>query len=135
MNNAEIGNKGEAIACEYLTSKNYKIIATNYFLKTLTGKKIGEVDIIAKNKDVYIFIEVKSSLYVKNMDSFFCLERRVGKRKAGKIITVARNWISVNIKKPDSVKYQIDVIGVIIQDGNAKIIHLENTFEDKNFNN
>ena len=49
------GRKGEAEACQFLKVNGYKIIDTNY--KT----KIGEIDIVAKDKeDRIIFVEVKS---------------------------------------------------------------------------
>ncbi|MFA5934767.1 MAG: YraN family protein [Candidatus Paceibacterota bacterium] len=53
-NNKEKGNLGESIACKYLTKKGFEIIERNYW------QKCGEIDIIAKNKGLIHFIEVKS---------------------------------------------------------------------------
>lgn len=47
------GDVGEKLAQEYVNRLGYTIIATNF--KT----KFGEVDIIAKDKEVVVFIEVK----------------------------------------------------------------------------
>jgi len=49
-----IGKLGEDIACKYLKSKGFTIINRNYL------KKCGEIDIIAQNKGLIHFIEVKS---------------------------------------------------------------------------
>ena len=48
------GKKGEIIAANYLKKQKYKIIEMNY------KNKIGEIDIIAKDKDYLVFIEVKT---------------------------------------------------------------------------
>lgn len=49
-----IGKLGEDIACKYLKSKGFTIIERNYL------KKCGEIDIIAQNKGLIHFVEVKS---------------------------------------------------------------------------
>ena len=48
-----LGIQGETTAKEYLQSLKYKIIELNY------KNKIGEIDIIAKDGDVLVFVEVK----------------------------------------------------------------------------
>ena len=48
------GLTGESKVCDYLQSLGYSILERNY--KT----KIGEIDIIALDKDRYVFIEVKT---------------------------------------------------------------------------
>ena len=49
-----LGKQGEDFATQYLKNKNYEIIERNFKCKQ------GEIDIIAKNKDEYVFIEVKT---------------------------------------------------------------------------
>jgi putative endonuclease len=51
---------GESIACTYLISRGYKIIARNYL------KKYGEIDIVAEKAGIYHFIEVKTVTHVTN---------------------------------------------------------------------
>jgi putative endonuclease len=53
------GNIGEDIACKFLMKKGFTIVERNYL------KKWGEIDIIAKKKNIFHFIEVKS-VEVKN---------------------------------------------------------------------
>lgn len=50
----EIGKQGEEYASKYLQEKGYKIIRRNFKCKQ------GEIDVIAKDKDEYVFIEVKT---------------------------------------------------------------------------
>ena len=54
MNTHIFGNQGEVLAKQYLIKNNYKILETNY------KNTIGEIDIIAKDKDRIVFVEVKS---------------------------------------------------------------------------
>ena len=54
----DIGEKGEVLAKRFLQKQGYKIITTNY------GNKLGEIDIIALEKDTIVFIEVKLGLTI-----------------------------------------------------------------------
>jgi len=130
-NSIKIGNRGEYIARAYLLSKNYEIIETNYFLKTSTGRKLGEIDIVAKKNSIYCFVEVKSSAYKIGENPFFDLKKRVHRKKAERIIFVAKNWLYS--KRIENVKWQIDVISVLFSEENYELCHLENVFEGKTF--
>lgn len=50
----EIGKLGEDLACKYLQDKGYKIIERNFEARQ------GEIDIIAKDQNELVFIEVKT---------------------------------------------------------------------------
>ena len=54
MDNRELGAWGEKKAAGYLRLHGYKIIEMNCRFRQ------GEIDIIAKDKDEYVFIEVKT---------------------------------------------------------------------------
>lgn len=47
------GDLGEKIAETYLVKNNYKVIIRNWYCRW------GEIDIIAKDKDCLVFVEVK----------------------------------------------------------------------------
>ena len=53
MRNKIEGDMGETRAAKFLREKGYRILQTNY--KT----KFGEIDIIAQDKNVIVFVEVK----------------------------------------------------------------------------
>jgi putative endonuclease len=50
----QIGLQGEAIAVDHLRRMGYKIITRNY------RTHLGEIDIVAKHKEAWVFVEVKT---------------------------------------------------------------------------
>lgn len=54
MTNQTTGNYGEYLACEYLKEQGYKILERNYRIQG------GEIDIVAKDGETLVFIEVKT---------------------------------------------------------------------------
>lgn len=54
MTKIQDGNHGETLACKYLQKLGYKILERNYRIRG------GEIDIVAKDKDTLVFIEVKT---------------------------------------------------------------------------
>ena len=48
------GQMGEGLAADFLMKKGYRILERNF------RTKLGEIDIVAKDKDTICFIEVKS---------------------------------------------------------------------------
>lgn len=53
--NMNLGKESENLVCQFLKTKNFKIISQNWWLK-----RFGEIDIIALKDNCYYFIEVKS---------------------------------------------------------------------------
>lgn len=54
MDNTKVGNKGEDLACKYLQNRGYTILERNFRIRG------GEIDIIAKDRDQIVFVEVKA---------------------------------------------------------------------------
>lgn len=54
MTKLSTGSKGEDIACKFLESKGYRILDRNYRIRG------GEIDIVAKEGDYLVFVEVKA---------------------------------------------------------------------------
>lgn len=50
----ELGRKGERLAAEFLARAGYAIVARNYRARS------GELDLIAKEGDTLVFVEVKT---------------------------------------------------------------------------
>jgi len=50
----ELGKLGETVACEELARRGYAILATRY------RTRFGEIDIIAEEAGVVVFVEVKA---------------------------------------------------------------------------
>ena len=52
--NRQIGRRGELIAVKFLEEKGYEILETN------RRTPFGEIDIVARRKDLIVFVEVKT---------------------------------------------------------------------------
>lgn len=112
MNQRETGTQYEERAAEYLIAQNYQILERNYRIRS------GEIDIIARDGTVLVFIEVK---YRKNDESGNPLEA-VDIRKQRKIIKVARYYLYQ--KKYGDVPCRFDVIGIC----GSHIEHIKDAF-------
>ena len=113
MKNIETGKKGEGLAKEYLEKQGYKIIETNKRFS-----RFCEIDIIAKDKDTYVFCEVKTR---KTNVCGSPLEA-ITKTKYQNI----KNGIYFyRQKNPDCKKCRIDAIAIILEP-KLEIKHLKN---------
>ncbi len=65
MTNTDIGKLGENIASKYLKSNGYKILETNVHISH------NEIDIIAKDSEYIIFVEVKTRSTGRDLYSKF----------------------------------------------------------------
>lgn len=114
----ELGAFGEKAAAEYLIKNKYKIMDKNY--KT----RLGEIDIIAKDKNDIVFIEVKTRTNTKY--GLPC--EAVDFRKQHVICNVASLYIlNKNLKR---YNFRFDVVEVIVSnDKVSSINHIKNAFE------
>ena len=129
-----VGNFGEKAAARMLRRKGYRILKQNYIAKN------AEIDIIARRKDLTVFVEVKT----RNIDSIGTIESRpassVTPEKQRKIIKAAGYYNSHN---PSDTRLRFDVVEVYIETVNGKskvkdIVHIEGAFDlnsayDKNY--
>ncbi len=79
----EIGRIGEELVAKFLKSKGFIIFARNY------REKYGEIDIVAENPDIMLFVEVKTRKY----DSITDPASAVDRDKELKLINTARSFI------------------------------------------
>jgi putative endonuclease len=111
--NQKVGRWGEETAAIYLGKRGYEIIARN------ARTPYGEIDIIARQGDVTIFIEVKTLTSSRN----FFPEQNVTARKREHMLACADSYAAEN-----SINHwQIDVIAVEGKQGREpNITHFEN---------
>ncbi|HDD44474.1 MAG TPA: YraN family protein [Candidatus Desulfofervidus auxilii] len=110
----KIGTEGEILAKKFLQKKGYKIIATNY------KNKLGEIDIIALEKDTLVFVEVKT----RTTTRFGLAKEAVNKHKQKQIIKVAMCYLKTLNEK--NLKVRFDVIAINLK--NKEIEHIHNAF-------
>lgn len=108
-NTTAIGNNGEQRACDYI--KSYEIIVRNY------RSRYGEIDIIAKDGDFLVFIEVKT----RKTKKYGQASEFVNFAKQQKIIKTASQFLMQNTL---DLQPRFDVIEVY----NNEINHIKNAF-------
>lgn len=120
-NNALRGAWGEALACEYLRKKRYKVIACNYRCR------FGEIDIIAENRKYLVFVEVK----LRKTDAYGTAREFVDLKKQDRLRQTAMLYLS---ERESELQPRFDVIEIYAPDGinttHPKITHLENAFSE-----
>lgn len=112
-----LGTRGENIAAAYLESKGFSIIARNY------RQKSGEIDIICKDGDTHVFVEVKT----RKDHGFGHPTEAVTSRKQMQIYRTALMYLSSNDLFEEPVRF--DVIGVLLDQSAPDITHIINAFE------
>jgi len=113
----KFGEKGEAIAVRHLKKNGYKIIETNY------RNKLGEIDIIAQDKDTIVFVEVKTRRSVQ----FGNPKQAVTIHKQKKISMVALCYLKAIGQS--TARARFDVVGVISNRDEPQVEIIENAFE------
>lgn len=108
--NKNLGKKGEKLAVKYLKKNKYKILEKNYKCP------LGEADIIAKDKEDFVFIEVKT----RAGDDFGAPSEAVDKNKRRKYRMIAGFYL----ENAEDSFIRFDVIEVI----NGNINHIKNAF-------
>ena len=119
--NKGLGDRGENIACDYLTERGFKVIERNF-----SGVG-GEVDIIAERDGEIHFIEVKTRTEGSLSDPL----ESITKKKQYRIRKAAELWLVKSrnsFKKDDLPACYFGVIGIVITDTHAEIEFLEDAF-------
>ena len=100
MKRKTTGIIGERLAADFLTKQGYEIIEKNYRCKE------GEVDIISKDGDFLVFVEVRA----KNNLAFGSPEESVTARKKAHLRNVAARYVETHDCLP--AQWRIDFVGV-----------------------
>ncbi|MFO7151692.1 MAG: YraN family protein [Bacillota bacterium] len=117
MNRKELGKLGEKYAVDYLKSNNYEIIEINYRCR------YGEIDIIAKERNTLVFVEVKT----RSSDAFGRGLEAVDLNKRRKIKQVALYFLNNYHRPVGDIRF--DVIDINIAPGSTpKLLHLKCAF-------
>ena len=111
------GKSGEDLACQELQRRGYAILARGY------RSRFGEIDIIAKDGQTIVFIEVKT----RNGDEFGGGAAAVTPWKQRRIAQMAVDYLSRN--KLHDKPCRFDVVTVDIKDGAPQIVVYTSAFD------
>ncbi len=118
-----LGQWGETQARLHLEAQGYALLATNYRCRW------GEVDIVARQGQELVFVEVKT----RRGSDFGIPEESITPAKAQHLAATAQDYLQTQLQPSDAANasWRIDLVSVHL-DKNGKlqrISHLENVVE------
>ncbi|MEI8096545.1 MAG: YraN family protein [Candidatus Moraniibacteriota bacterium] len=121
---SKAGSLGEELGCRYLREKGYKILETNYC--NTFGKRLGEIDIVAKKGKEIVFVEVKTRLGREG--DAIVPEMSITREKLHKLERIASHYLRE--KKCQSMPYHFDALAILYDESakKASIRHLDHIF-------
>jgi putative endonuclease len=119
MDKKELGKKGEELALRFLKKNGYRIIGRNYVCK------MGEMDIIAREKDILVFIEVKT----RTSTTFGPPQLAVNPKKQSQMSKVALHFLKE--KQLEDVKARFDVVAILLGSKGEEIELIKDAFDLK----
>jgi putative endonuclease len=108
---------GEALAIKKVRSLGYKVIATNY------RSPVGELDVVAKDGDCLVFIEIKT----RRRGAIESAKAAVDARKQRQVSKAALAYMKSN--GWSDVRSRFDVVAVGLDKGVPRIEVIKNAFE------
>lgn len=110
-----LGLKGENMAAAYLWGKGYTIVERNFRCR------LGEIDIIARQGDYLVFVEVRT----RHDTGHGLAQESITRSKIERLRRLASYYLA--LKNQPDIYARFDVVAVNIA-GKAEITHIENAF-------
>jgi len=108
-----LGREGEQAAVDYLGGKGFQILDRNWRCAD------GELDIVARERQVFVAVEVKT----RSDDRFGTPLEAVGRTKVRRLRRLAVGWLVAHGVRYDQVR--IDVVGLVHEGtGGFTITHI-----------
>src|SRR6266699_2559546 len=113
-----LGTRGEKLACRFLRKNGYKVLYRNF-----RGRSGGEIDIVCRDQDTLVFVEVKT----RTREDFGRPIVAVDRQKQKRISRGGLNWLRM-LDNPD-ILFRFDVVEVIIaEDASPHLELIKNAF-------
>ena len=112
-----LGRRGEKIAAKHLCRIGYKVLYRNY-----RAPKGGEVDLVCREGDTLVFVEVKT----RSSAAFGAPAEAVTRDKQRLIARGALAWLKL-LKNPD-IPFRFDIVEVRTQGKKAEATVIRNAF-------
>lgn len=111
------GELGERTAKKHLQAQGLKYLTANF------RSERGEIDLIFRDKDCLVFVEVKA----RSSEDWVRPAASVNARKRKLLSQTALDYLKL-IKNPE-IKIRFDIVEVLLKEGEAtEVRHLPNTF-------
>src|SRR6266436_5695306 len=107
------GARGEKLARRYLRRNGYKVLFRNF-----RGRSGGEIDVVCRDKDTLVFVEVKT----RGREDFGRPFEAVDRNKQKRISRGGLAWLRL-LDDPD-ILFRFDVVEVIIAEGKQPRVEL-----------
>ena len=113
-----LGQYGEELAAQHLQAAGLELLDRNWRCRE------GELDIVARDGDTVVFVEVKA----RSGTGFGEPAEAVGAVKARRIRGLAARWL-VEQRPPHCPQLRFDVVSVVRSRGQApRVVHLRGAF-------
>ena len=114
----QLGSQGEKLACRFLRRNGYKILYRNF-----RGRTGGDIDIVCRENDTLVFVEVKT----RTREDFGRPFAAVDRDKQKRIARGGLAWLRL-LDNPD-ILFRFDVVEVLIpKDATPRVELLRNAF-------
>lgn len=107
VTDSQLGFWGEAYAARLYERAGFQILVRNSFNQT--GKRLGEIDLIARRKGLIVFIEVKTRMSRK----FGLPEESISYFKRLRLLKSAQ-WFLSKYSEYQNLSPRIDVCGILL---------------------
>jgi putative endonuclease len=112
-----LGKLGEELACAALQRRGYAIVARRY------RTRCGEIDVIARDGDTLVFVEVKA----KAGEECGTAREAVTRRKRRQVIAMANDYLARHCVSADTLRF--DVVAITALPGLEPVIEvIQNAF-------
>ncbi len=115
MHKIQLGKEGEELAAAHLKKQGYAILKMNYRY----GR--SEIDIVAKQGEIIVFVEVKTRLSTQ----YGLPEESVSTSKIKQIAYGAEGYL---VENNLNLECRYDIISVVMKNGRFELTHLEDAF-------
>ena len=100
-----LGSWGEQVAGRFLQDQGYQIVSTNYRCA------FGEVDIVAKEGEELVFVEVRT----RRESSFVSPEESLSKHKLRRLSAACQVYLQQH--SMESAQWRVDLVSIYLKPG------------------
>ena len=113
-----LGSRGEDLAVQYLKKRGFKVIERNYHCQW------GEIDLIAREKNTLVFIEIKA----RSSSEYGLPQEAVDRFKQKKLIAVSRYYLAERHLTED-IPALFDVVAIHLTPSGPDIELIKDAFQ------